>query len=269
MTTQAIHASTTPLPRVLLFSSKESLARRGSEMLLDRIREILDKHPRATIVLSGGATPALLYRSAAYSLRSWPVSEKKRIHWFFSDERMVGPEDSQSNYRMARESLFGPAEIPESTIHRIRGEDPVPDREALRYEKDLTHEFGSPVPHTPSLDLVLLGIGPDGHTASLFPGSSPEDDHHRMVLSVPAFQGRIARISLSYRTLASAKTRIFLVTGREKLEILARALAPEGSLPSQLVLREANAHSLPSEFWIDRDTCPPGIEHWTDLQLAD
>jgi 6-phosphogluconolactonase len=263
------HTGTPDMIRVLVFSSPESWATKGAEILMSRLKKLLDVHERALIALSGGKTPAPLYRHLAQSLRSWPESKKNSIQWFFTDERSVGPEDFQSNYKMAFDSLFCSGRISVNSVHRIRGESPHPDREALRYEKELTDIWGSAGPHPPSLDIALLGLGEDGHTASLFPGSSPEDDHHRLTLPIPATGSRISRISLSYRSLTLAKTRVFLVMGKEKREILARALNPEGNLPSQWVLREATARSLPSEFWIDREACPPGIEKWTDLHFLD
>lgn len=263
------HTGTPDIVRVLVFSSLESWTSRGSEILLSRFDKILKEHGRALVALSGGVTPAPLYRNIGQSLRSWPAIKKNQLQWFFSDERAVGPDDPQSNYKMALDSLFSLGQISGNTIHRMRGENPHLDREALRYEKSLNEAWGSSGPHGPSLDIALLGLGGDGHTASLFPGSSPEDDHHRLCLPVPESQDRVARISLSYRALALAKTRIFLVTGKGKRDILSKVLNPEGSLPSQWVIREATDRSLPSEFWIDKEACPPGIEKSTDLHFLD
>jgi len=269
MSIDPYYTGTPDIVRVLVFPSLSSWAQKGSMILLARISKLLDEHGRGFIALSGGATPAPLYNQLGEAFRTWPPSKKNLIQWFFSDERAVGPDDPQSNFRMAKNSLFTPGMISEKTVHRIQGEDTLHDREALRYEKDLTDSWGSTGPHAPSLDIALLGLGPDGHTASLFPGTSPEDDHHRLVLPVPPSGNRLARISLSYRTLSLAKTRIFLVTGREKKDILARVLNPDGDLPSQWVLRESTARSLPSEFWIDQAACPSGIEKWTDLHHLD
>ncbi len=253
-------------PVVFVYPSLSEWAEKGSETFLQRISGLLEKKRIVSVGLSGGSTPIPLFRALGRKIASWTGEARSRIHWFFSDERCVPPESDQSNYRMARENLFLPGLIPEKTIFRIHGESPHHDREALRYEKLLSENLGNPLPHPPALDIALLGVGPDGHTASLFPGSSPEDDRHRLVIAVPETPGRVARITMSYRTLAEAGTRIFLVTGKEKHDILARVIDPSGDLPTQWVLREAGMRMHPSEFWLDREACPDGIGLWADVR---
>ncbi len=251
---------------VCVYPSLSDWAEKGSDTFLQRILVLLEKKRIASIGLSGGSTPIPFLRASARKIASWPDETKSRIHWFFSDERCVPPESDQSNFRMAQENFFSPGSIPGNTVFRIHGEAPHHDREALRYEKLLAEALGNPLPHPPALDIALLGVGPDGHTASLFPGTSPEDDRHRLILAVPEIPGRIPRITMSYHTLAEAGTRIFLVTGREKRDILARVLDPEGDLPTQWVLRESGMRMHPSEFWIDREACPEGIDRWSDVR---
>ncbi len=265
--TELEDASPTVLVRV--FPSLSAWTEKGADSFLERVEGLLVKKSVVSIGLSGGKTPIPFFRAVSNKIASWPEETKSRIRWFFSDERCVPPESDQSNYRMARETLLIPGKIQEKSVFRIQGENPHPEREALRYEKVLAEALGTPLPHPPALDIALLGVGPDGHTASLFPGTSPEEDRHRVVLAVPPVPGRIARISLSYRTLAEAGARIFLVTGKEKHDILATVLNPQGNLPTQWVLKEAEVRLHPSEFWIDQEACPQGISQWADVRMEE
>ena len=253
------------LVRLLVFPSREIWSGSGGPLLSGRLKGLLETQKGVSVALSGGHTPAPFYRSLGDSVNPWSTAIKSRLQWFFSDERAVAPDDDMSNFKMARASLFLPGDIPEPTVHRMRGEDPT-DQESRRYEILLGTVLGHPGPHPPVLDVALLGLGPDGHTASLFPGSGPEGDHHRLVIPVEATDMRTARISLSYRMLAAAALRIFLVTGAEKKDILARILDPEGSLPAQILLKEAALHSLPTEFWVDEETLSPGLERWAEIR---
>ncbi len=255
-----------PTVLVRVFPAPKPWAEKGAEALLTRISGLMNKKNFVSVGLSGGNTPIPFYRAAAKKISSWPEDRKERILWFFSDERCVPPDHEQSNYRMVHENLFSPGKISEATVFRIHGENSHHDREALRYEKVLSDTLGAFLPHPPSLDILLLGVGPDGHTASLFPGTSPEDDRHRLVVAVPPSPDRVARISLSYRSLGEAGTRIFLVTGREKNAILGDVLNPEGLLPTQWVIREAEMKDHPSEFWIDQEACPAGATQWADIR---
>lgn len=253
------------LVRLLVFSSREIWSGSGAPLLSGRLKGLLETQKGVSVALSGGHTPAPFYRSLGDAVTAWPPAMKNRLQWFFSDERAVPPENDMNNFKMARAALVLPGDIPESTVHRIRGEDPI-DRESRRYEILLETVLGHTGPHPPVLDIALLGLGPDGHTASLFPGSGPEGDHHRLVIPVEATDTRTARISLSYRMLAAAALRIFLVTGAEKRDILARILDPAGSLPAQILLKEAALHSLPTEFWIDEDALSPGLDRWAEIR---
>ncbi len=174
------------------------------------------------LALAGGTTPRAAYQALARLPVDWA-----RLHVWFGDERAVGPDDADSNYRMARESLFEHVPIPQAQIHRMEGEAPDLDAAASRYAGDLP----------PSLDLILLGMGEDGHTASLFPGSSAVLETARAVVPVVGPKPPPRRLTLTRRALDAARELLVLVTGEGKADVLARALTgPEATtqLPVQL-----------------------------------
>ena len=189
---------------------------------------------RFTIALSGGGTPRPIYARLAVADHAGRIDWTK-VHVFFSDERCVPPGDSRSNYRMAREALLDHVPLPDGNIHRIRGEDD-PAQAALACEQDLQSVFRTS--SVPVFDLVCLGLGDDGHTASLFPGTAALREHMRWV--VPQY----VEVMLSWRAtfttaLINASRHVaFLVEGAGKSETLRRVL--EGPfqpdvLPAQLI----------------------------------
>jgi 6-phosphogluconolactonase len=181
-----------------------------------------------TLALAGGSTPRRLYALLADPAAPFRARVPwGRTHVFFGDERPVPPDHPESNYRMAREALL--AHVAVGSVHRIRGEDP---RAAEEYERELGAFFGlGPGGAPPRLDLVLLGLGPDGHTASLFPDGAPPDDEPRWVLApfVPHLGTR--RVTLTLRALNAARAILFLVAGAEKAAALARVLAGATDAP--------------------------------------
>ena len=180
---------------------------------------------RFAVALAGGSTPEGLYQRLAAE------PYRRQVDWssvqvFWGDERCVPPDDAASNYRMAREALLDRVPIPAANIHRIRGEE-EPALAAREYETTLREWFGMPAgPPRPGagLDLVLLGLGPDGHTASLFPGSAALLERQCWAL---AERGPVAphwRVTLTPVVIRAAREVIFLVTGEGKAPALHRAL---------------------------------------------
>lgn len=180
---------------------------------------------RIAVALSGGATPRATYRALAEKDLPWG-----RIHWFWGDERFVPPDDPQSNYRMARETLLERA--PDAAIHPVATVGSSPDDAAERYERLLQAFYGADAidPARPLFDIVLLGLGADGHTASLFPGSAVLDERVRWVRATEN-----GRITLTYPVLASSRHTIFLVSGAEKRDALERLVARDTSIPAARV----------------------------------
>lgn len=198
----------------MIFETPEAVAHAQAEIIVRDAREAIAEHGTFSIALAGGSTP-----KATYSLLASDLF-RNQIDWehvcvFFGDERCVPPNDAQSNFLMASQTLLNHVPIPLSNIHRIRGEDEPLDA-ASAYAKQLHALFG-PVP---KLDLVLLGMGPDGHTASLFPGVDPLVDNEKLARAVYANSFSMWRITLTPLVFNAARHVLFAVTGTEKRDAL-------------------------------------------------
>jgi 6-phosphogluconolactonase len=212
---------------ILTLADSESLAETAAEIFIASAHAAIRKRGRFTASLTGGETASRLY-----SLLAEP-EYAGRIDWIrtlltFTDERCVPPEDPESNYRQATETLLGRVPVPEDQVFRIRGEISNPSRAAHFYEETLRELFpGKPGPRH---DLLLLEIGEDGHTASLFPGTDALEDGDRWVAAnyVPALGSW--RITLTPQALGSARQVLFLVSGVEKASVAAEAF---GGLPHE------------------------------------
>ena len=183
---------------------------------------------RFRIALAGGSTPRALYPHLVTGI-DWT-----RTDVFFGDERAVPPDDPQSNYRMARETLLEPARVPEANVFRWRAEAADLEAAARDYEQALRAR-GAP----PWIDLALLGLGPDGHTASLFPGTSALAVEDRLAVAVEVPQLATRRLTLTYPALLGAKHVMFLVTGAEKRAALANVLRPGSPLPAARIIQQS------------------------------
>ena len=171
--------------------------------------------------LSGGTTPRLLFDRLAR-----PPFRKAlpwgRARFFFVDERCVPPDHQRSNYRMAKKHLFDPLEIPPERVFRMRGEDD-PEAAAAAYEDTLVEEFGG-TESVPRFDFVLLGLGADGHTASLFPGTAALLEDRRRVVATRVPKLGEWRLTLTLPVLNAARHAVFLVTGSEKSDAVAAVI---------------------------------------------
>ncbi len=221
---------------IRVFETPRALAEGAAEELASLAEEAIGERGKFSLVLAGGNTPRLLYERLAQA----PFRDQidwARVEIFFGDERCVPPEHPDSNFRMANESLLGQVSIPQEQIHRIRGEiEPV--QAAREYEAELKAAFRSP---QPAFDLVLLGLGEDGHTASLFPGSTALKHKKHWVTAVEHHRPPpplVTRITLTLPVLNAAREAWFLVSGGGKANILRRILDTEGEtdlLPAQQV----------------------------------
>jgi len=212
-----------------------ALARAAAEEVARRAEAVVAARGRFTLALSGGSTPRALYALLADPEAPWRSRVPwSRVHVFFGDERNVPPDHPDSNYRMAREALL--AHVPVGSVHRMQGERPAAEAAEL-YEADLRHEFGAA--GVPALDLALLGLGADGHTASLFPGSPVLEERTRWVAApfVPHLDAH--RITLTVPVLERARAVLFLVSGADKASALARLLSPP---PGELLVPAARLH---------------------------
>jgi 6-phosphogluconolactonase len=190
--------------------------------------ECLQKKPFCTIALSGGSTPKRLYELLAQGKGGH--IDWKRVQIFFSDERNVPPDDLESNFRMAKESLLGTGFIPERNVHRIHGEYSAGEA-AKSYEEEIRKILGD----SPVFDLILLGLGPDGHTASLFPDSPALKEQEHLVVGNPVAKLNTDRITFTYPLLNAASHVLFLASGADKSKIARAVLGGDGDLPSQHV----------------------------------
>ena len=229
--------------RVLrIAGSAEELLRAMAEAIAQRAQDALRQQERFTLVLSGGSTPRALYTLLAGEYRE-PV-DWGRVHLFWGDERFVPHDHPASNYRMARETLIEPLDIPVANVHPIPTDDADPARCAERYEQHLRQTFGG----FPRFDLVLLGMGADGHTASLFPESRAVAEHERWVTVGEAPVEPRIRLTLTLPVLNAARGVFFLVTGSDKAEAVRRILLEGQPLPAGLVQPEGGELM----WWLDR-----------------
>jgi 6-phosphogluconolactonase len=221
----------------MIDASTEHRTFENAEVLVRAIAEricalALASERKFTICLSGGSTPRRLYEelsTPSIALRfPW-----KRAHWFWGDERFVSHDDPDSNYGMAYEALLSRVPVSNDNIHPIPIGGLSPSQAANAYETTLKKSYGadSLSDQRPLFDVTLLGIGEDGHTASLFPGQQSLDERTRWVIAVqsPKYD---PRITLTYGPLQSSRDVMFLATGPSKQRIIARAWAGDESLPA-------------------------------------
>lgn len=203
------------------------VARAAREELVRAANAAIEARGRFTVVLSGGSTPKSLYASLTAKDAEWG-----KVHVFFSDERCVSPDRQESNFKMAQESLFLRVKLPAENVHRIQGEIESAEAAAAQYEEELKQVFGADR-GPPSFDLVLLGLGIDGHTASLFPGSTALEEGERWVAANFVAKLSRTRITMTFAVLNQAALVIFIVAGDEKAEAARRAI--EGAAAGQEV----------------------------------
>lgn len=208
-------------PDVRVFDNLEALSRAAASLFIESCQEAIQSRGRALVALSGGSTPARLYQYMAHPPYAEQV-EWSQVHIFWGDERCVPPDDPESNYREANDVLLSLVPIPEGNIHRVQGE-AEPQEAALSYALTLK-QFASPPLSWPRFDFVLLGMGEDGHTASLFPGS-PVDVTTPTAAVTAHYQRRPAqRVTITPILFNEARRVVFLVSGESKSRTLANVL---------------------------------------------
>lgn len=220
---------------IQIFKTQDDL----NHAFTERVKEIISGKETVTVALSGGSTPKSLFDYWT----QLPTSEIdwKRFRFFWGDERCVPPDDEESNYKMTKEHLFDFVPVPEENIFRIKGEN-NPEAEAGRYGELLDCKLDT-VDGTPSFDILMLGMGDDGHTASIFPHEiALWDSPENCVAATHPVSGQ-KRVSLSGRVINAAKNIFFLVTGENKAEkvkeITVSPLEAEKKYPAALVQPES------------------------------
>ncbi len=225
-------------PKIVIAEDHAELARTAAQRLIDRI----SGKDRAAVCLTGGSSPEGLYRLLAEE----PWRSKvpwDRTHWFIGDDRFVPQSDPLSNMGAARRLFLDRVGAPDGTIHPMPTEAPDPDEAARRYEAELKAFYGGQRldPARPLFDLVLMGLGSDGHTASLFPQSPALFEKERWVLGIAeaGMTPFVPRVTLTFPALASTGEMLFLVDGAGKAPILHRVLAGE-DLPARRAYAEGD-----------------------------
>jgi 6-phosphogluconolactonase len=221
-----------------------SLSRAVLEETFPIIQDAVTKRGRFAIALSGGHTPADMYSLWAQTEQYRNKTPWDRVHLFWSDERFVPADDPRSNYRMARETLISRVPIPAENVHPMPTNLSSPEECARAYEAELRKFFGS---DPPAFDIQLLGIGEEGHTASLFPGSSALDEKVRWVVPVVAPAEPPLRVTLTPVVLNQGRNTFFLVAGEGKRSILSAIRNEPGSKPSQYPA--ARIHPAREPLW--------------------
>lgn len=223
------------MPRVLREADGEALARRALEEFLTCAAESIESRRRFCAAISGGRTPRRFYELLAESAEAQRL-DWRAVHVFWADERAVVPTDTASNYRLAAETFLNTLPVPAGNVHRMTGEADDLDQAARDYEQTLREVFGISAGQVPSFDLIVLGMGADGHIASLLPGSEILTDEQSLVRAVFAGNGGLDRLTLTMPVIAAARRIFVLVSGAEKAATLGAILgggSEERTYPAQ------------------------------------
>jgi 6-phosphogluconolactonase len=234
-------------PRVRVFADPEEVASAAARRVAELAREAVDERGAFSVALSGGSTPRRVYELLAGDEFRGGV-DWQRVHVFFGDERTVPPDHADSNYRMANEALLSRVPVPAENIHRIEGLGDAAAN-ASAYESVMRDFFGDA--EWPRFDLVMLGMGDDGHTASLFPHTSALEERRAWVVANWVEKLGTRRITLTAPAINAARHVLFLVNGAGKAERLREVLKGErdpARLPSQLI----RPHDGTLEWFVDR-----------------
>jgi len=226
---------------VRIFSDTTTLNRAAADEFIRAAGEGIARRDCFTVALSGGTTPRAVYSLLATdTLNGKNTINWSKIHIFFSDDRHVSPYDEQSNFRMAKEAMLAHVPIPGENVHRIRTELEA-HQAADEYNAELESFFHPPPAQLPRFDLIMLGLGTDGHTASLFPGTPALEERIRLVNANWVDKFKAYRITFTLPLINAADEVMFLVAGKEKAVMLQRVMRGDtsaGKLPFQLIRAE-------------------------------
>jgi 6-phosphogluconolactonase len=242
----------TPTPTVDVAGDEEALARLVAGFIA---AQVSGASGRFGLSLSGGSTPKRAYELLAELGASL---DWRTVHLFWGDERFVPPDHRDSNFRMVREALIDHVPIPAGQVHPIPTSSGSPEEAASWYEATLQDFYGSKTldPKRPLFDMTLLGLGEDGHTASLFPGTKALDERTAWVTSIVGVKPE-PRISLTYPALQSTRVILFVVSGEKKREILGRVLANDMALPATRLATRGAVHIFADRAAVSADPNAP------------
>jgi 6-phosphogluconolactonase len=222
-----------------------SAAEACAHHVIGLLEEVLSGQEFVTLAISGGSTPKLLFQKLAAAKFRWD-----HVHLFWVDERSVPPTDEASNYRLADETLIKPAHFPRRHVHRICGE-LAPQAAAKRYVEEIREFFGLSGGDMPRFDIVHRGMGPDAHTASLFPGDPLIDNREDIAAAVYSASRKQWRVTLLPGALLAAKHTVFLVAGADKAEAV-RAVFQEEYDPKKYPAQIASHHGKGVAWFLDQ-----------------
>ncbi len=221
---------------IRILTTPQELFASAAEEIVKLANESVAARGRFTIALSGGSTPKSLFNLLATNAKSTLPWE--RMFFFFGDERHVPPTDPDSNYRMANEAMLSKVPVPPANVFRMEAENPDAAAAAAAYEQTLRKFFQAAVGEVPKFDLILLGMGPDGHTASLFPGTAGLQEKSKLVIANWVEKLKTHRLSFSLPLINAARCVGFLVSGTDKAPALKAVLegnAPGEQYPAKLI----------------------------------
>jgi 6-phosphogluconolactonase len=218
-----------PSPRdIIVLTTPADLFHAAAKEFVRAGKSAITTQGRFTVALSGGSTPRSLYSLLAAEHRDFDWSS---TFLFFGDERHVPPDHPESNYRMVKESLLSKIQVPAENVFRVKAENPDAPAAAIEYE-NLLRQFFQPKPSEfPRFDLILLGMGPDGHTASLFPGSDGLKEQSRWVIANWVEKFKTQRITFTFPVLNAAAEAMFLASGQDKADMVRQVLEGKNTPP--------------------------------------
>lgn len=223
-------------PEVRIFTDAQDLAREAADLFVWLGGQVISGKGLFRVALAGGSTPRAVHAMLAGPAFSGQL-DWRRVEFYFGDERCVPPEQAESNYGMANATLFQPLQINPEQVFRMAGEAGDPAQAARDYEALLRVRFGAPAPGWPRFDLVLLGMGDDGHTASLFPGTAALQECQRLVVATQSPRGIPNRLTFTAPLINQAQVVLFLVNGASKAAAARAVLEERNVEPSRFPAR--------------------------------
>lgn len=239
-------------PAIRVFETPEAVALAARDEFVRRAQEAIARKKRFDVVLSGGKTPEATYRALVASDVDW-----KRVHVWFGDERCVPPVHADSNFHMAASALLSHVPIPAANVHRMQGELEA-YRAAEAYEQEIRESLRLDGDEWPRFDLVLLGLGADGHTASLFPGTTALDDEEQLCCATWVEKLKAYRLTLTLPVFEHAAAVLFLACGADKAHAFEQASATPQPTSSSLPAGRVRPSSGVLEWLIDRALADAG-----------
>ncbi|MBI9071512.1 MAG: 6-phosphogluconolactonase [Melioribacteraceae bacterium] len=215
-------------PKINIYNDAFKTAEEFTKYFIKLINSITEKNDTAAVLLSGGSTPKLFFQ--ILSDNKDKIKRWQNIHFYWGDERCVAPDDSDSNYLMTKENLFDNIQIPDANIHRIKGEN-EPGGESIRYSEEIKTNIRS-VNNLPQFDITILGLGTDGHTASIFPDKMELLTSENICEVAVHPESGQKRITVTGKILNNSEHILFLATGQNKAEKIASILNKKGNYKS-------------------------------------